>query len=288
MENIRTVWKQYLWLSIGSTLIAVGVYFFEFLNHFTTGGVSGLSMLLSTLTPKIGAATYMLFINTLLLILGFLLIGKNFGVRTCYCSLLVSVETYLLEKCLPMTAPLTDEPMLEAVLMVVLPSLGCAILFYLDASSGGTDIVAMIIKKYTAFRISKALFFSDLLIVMLLFFVYGREEWLFSLLGFLARILLVNKLLERINTSKFCTVITPPEYRTVLCDFILRELKKGATVGENFVGAYQNRPKNVLLVALKPRQAAKLKQFAKELDANIFIIVSETGEIMGEGFYEAL
>lgn len=288
MKHKSSVWKQYLWLSIGSTLIAVGVYFFEFLNHFTTGGVSGLSMLLSALTPQIGAASYMLAINTLLLVLGFLLIGKNFGVRTCYCSLLVSVETYLLERLLPMSAPLTDEPMLEAVLMVILPSLGCAILFYLDASSGGTDIVAMIIKKYTAFRISKALFFSDLLIVMLLFFVYGREEWLFSLLGFLARILLVNQLLERINTSKFCTVITPPEHQAALCDFILQELQKSATVSETFVGAYHNLPKSVLLVALRPRQAARLKHFAKELDANIFIIVSETGEIMGEGFYETI
>lgn len=287
----NNLWKtalEYLYLTAAATLTAVGIYFFEFLNHFSSGGISGLSIILGAVFPQMSAASFMLIINVLLLILGFLIIGKDFGVKTCYCSALISVETFLLERLFPLTAPLTDEPMLEAVFMILLPSLGGALIFYLGASTGGTDIIAMIIKKYTSFNISKALFVSDFLIVMLSFWAFGLEAWLFSLFGFLARVLLVNNILSSINTSKYCTVITSPQYRDAICAYITDVLDKSATVSEDFVGAYQNEKKSVLLTALTRRQAVKLKQFAKTLDEKTFIIVSSTSEIMGEGFYETL
>ena len=287
----NNLWKtalEYLYLSAAATITAVGIYFFEFLNHFSSGGISGLSMILGAVFPQMSAASFMLIINVLLLILGFLIIGRDFGVKTCYCSALISVETFLLERLFPLTAPLTDEPMLEAVFMILLPSLGGALIFYLGASTGGTDIVAMIIKKYTSFNISKALFVSDFLIVMLSFWAFGLEAWLFSLFGFLARVLLVNNILSSINTSKYCTVITSPQYRDAICTYITDVLDKSATVSEEFVGAYQNEKKSVLLTALTRRQAVKLKQFARTLDEKTFIIVSSTSEIMGEGFYETI
>ena len=289
--KVSNIWKttvEYLYLSAAATITAVGIYFFEFLNHFSSGGISGLSMILGAVFPQMSAASFMLIINVLLLILGFLIIGRDFGVKTCYCSALISVETFLLERLFPLTAPLTDEPMLEAVFMILLPSLGGALIFYLGASTGGTDIVAMIIKKYTSFNISKALFVSDFLIVMLSFWAFGLEAWLFSLFGFLARVLLVNNILSSINTSKYCTVITSPQYRDAICTYITDVLDKSATVSEEFVGAYQNEKKSVLLTALTRRQAVKLKQFARTLDEKTFIIVSSTSEIMGEGFYETI
>ncbi|MBQ7347909.1 MAG: YitT family protein [Clostridia bacterium] len=283
-----TFLKEYLWLTVASALMAVGIYFFEFLNGFTTGGVSGVSMILGVYFPQLSAGTFMLVINTVLLLMGFLIIGKNFGLKTFYCSALVSVGTYLLERMFPRSAPLTDEPMMEAVFMVVLPSLASAIMFYLGASSGGTDVIAMIIKKFSTLDISKALFVSDFLIVMLLVVVFGIEAWLFSLLGFLARVLTVHLFLKNINTSKYCTVITSPEQKDAICNYITDVLEKSATVSEAFVGAYRNEKKSVLLVALTRRQAGKLKSFAKTLDEQTFIIMSNTSEITGEGFQETL
>ena len=285
------LWKtalEYLYLTAAATITAVGIYFFEFLNHFSSGGISGLSMILGAVFPQMSAASFMLIINVLLLILGFLIIGRDFGVKTCFCSALLSVETFLLERIFPFTAPLTDEPMLEAVFMILLPSLGGALIFYLGASTGGTDIIAMIIKKYTSFNISKALFASDFLIVMLSFWAFGLEAWLFSLFGFLARVLLVNNILSSINTSKYCTVITSPQYRDQICTYITDVLEKSATVSEEFVGAYQKEKKSVLLTALTRRQAVMLKKFAKTIDEKTFIIISSTSEIMGEGFYETI
>lgn len=266
--------------------MAVGIYFFEILNRFTTGGVSGLSIILAAVFPRIDASTFLLFFNLLLLLIGFLVLGKGFGLKTAYCSALVSLETVFLEHFFARSTPLTDQPMLEAAFMVLLPALGGAILFYFGGSSGGTDIVAMILKRRFSISISKALFLSDLFIVMLLGFVFGVEVWLFSLLGFLLRVLLVDRILATINISKYCTLIVSPSSLAPLCDYITNHLEKSATVSEAFEGAYGRQKKSVLLVALTRRQAVRLKHYARTLDPNAFMIVTETSEIMGEGFLE--
>jgi len=281
----RTVY-EWFWMTVGASVMAVGIYFFEILNHFTTGGVSGLSIILSALFPRIGASSFLLFFNLLLLLIGFLVLGKEFGLKTAYCSTLMSVETVLLERLVSRSAPLTDQPVLEAAFMVLLPALGGAILFYFGGSSGGTDIVAMILKRRFDISISKALFLSDLFIVMLLAFVFGIEVWLFSLLGFLLRVLLVDRILATINISKYCTLIVAPPCLAPLCDYITKDLEKSATVSEAFEGAYGRQKKSVLLVALTRRQAVRLKHYARTLDPNAFMIVTETSEIMGEGFFE--
>jgi uncharacterized membrane-anchored protein YitT (DUF2179 family) len=278
---------ELLWLTLGASLMALGIYFFEILNHFTTGGISGLSIILSAVFPKIGAADLLFVINLALLLLGFLVLGKGFGLKTAYCSTLVSVETVLLEHFFARTAPLTDQPMLEAAFMVLLPALGGAIIFYFGGSSGGTDIIAMILKRRFTLSISRALFISDLFIVMLSSFVFGIEIWLFSLLGFLLRVLLVDRILDTINTSKFCTLVISPDCLDALCRFITNDLKKSATVSNAFEGAYGRQKKSVLLVALTRRQAMRLKHFARTLDEKAFMIVTQTSEIMGEGFLDA-
>ena len=287
-SRIMTWIREYALLTFASAVMSVGIYFFEFLNGFTTGGVSGFSLILSAYLPKLSAGMIMLTVNLLLLAIGFLVVGKEFGLKTFFCSIAVSFGTLLLELWVPRTAPLTDEPMLETIFMVLLPAFAMAIMFYLGASSGGTDIIAMILKKYFSLNISNALFFSDLLIVFFAFAVFGIEAWLFSLFGFFLRILLINLFLKKINASKYCTVITSPEFRDIICDYITNELKRSATVSEEFIGAYHNEKKSVLLSALTRRQAGKLKEFTKTLDEKILIIISETSEITGNGFREML
>lgn len=278
---------EFLWLTLGASIMSLGIYFFEILNHFTTGGVSGLSIILSALFPNIGAADFLFVINLALLLLGFLVLGKGFGMKTAYCSTLVSLETVLLEHFFARETPLTDQPMLEASFMVLLPALGGAIIFYFGGSSGGTDVIAMILKQRFSLSISRALFISDLFIVMLSSFVFGIEIWLFSLLGFLLRVLLVDRILDTINTSKFCTLVVSPDCADELCRFITEDLQKSATVSHAFKGAYGRQKKSVLLVALTRRQAMRLKHYARTLDKKAFMIVTQTSEIMGEGFLDA-
>lgn len=279
---------SFFMLTLGTVLMSVGIYFFKFPNSFSTGGVSGISVLLGAVIPGISPGTLVLVINGLLLFVGFIFVGKNFGIKTVYCSSLMSVLIFALERLCPLTQPLTSNPLLELVYAILLPAVGSALLFNLDASTGGTDIVAMIIKKYSSANISKALFIADAAIVMLTFFVFGIEIWLYSLLGFLAKVFMVNSILENINMSKYCTVVAAKEQAALINGYITDVLHKTATVSDSFSGAFTNDAKCLILVALNRRQTILLKKFVKELGKKTFIIVTNTSDICGKGFREVV
>ena len=177
----RTAW-EYILITASTLCMAIGIYYFKFPNNFTFGGVSGLSVVLSPFLP-ISPSSVNFIINALLLVLGFLFLGRGFGVRTVYSSTLLSVALSVLDQAAPLAAPLTDEPLLELVFAVLLPGFGSAVLFNIGASSGGTDVVAMILRKYTSVDIGRALLLSDLLITLSAFFVFDMKTALFSLLG---------------------------------------------------------------------------------------------------------
>ncbi|MBQ8092297.1 MAG: YitT family protein, partial [Clostridia bacterium] len=151
--------QRYLLMTVGIIIMAVGVYFFKFPNNFSTGGVSGLSIILGRLFPDtiFSPSMFVLIINTLLLIVGYLFIGHDFAFSTVYCSMLLSLLLAGMERLWPISEPLTDQPMLELCFAVLLPAIGSAILFNLDASSGGTDVIAMIVMKYSSLNIGSAL-----------------------------------------------------------------------------------------------------------------------------------
>ena len=158
--------RDFLLLTGGTILVAIGLYYFKMPNHFSTGGVSGISIILGALIPGLSTGTINFIINMLLLLLGFLVFGKGFGAKTAYSSILMSGIVWVLERVQPMNAPFTDEPLLELFFAVGLPAVGSAILFNINASTGGTDIIAMIVKKYSSIDIGKALFISDCVIVI--------------------------------------------------------------------------------------------------------------------------
>ena len=138
---------EYLILTLATIILDVGVYFFKFPNNFSFGGVTGLSVLLAQMLP-FRASTLNFMINMLLLVFGFLFLGKGFGMKTVYVSVLSSVGLSLLDAFVPMNAPLTHQPVLELIYAIVLPAFSSAMLFNVNASGGGTDIIAMILKKY--------------------------------------------------------------------------------------------------------------------------------------------
>lgn len=269
-------------VNLGVFLLSLGVYFFKFPNNFTTGGVTGIAIILNSAFPAISQATFMSIVNIALLLLGFLVLGKEFGVLTTYCSLMFSLETWLLEKFYPMTAPFTDQPMLELMFAIMLPAVGSALMFNCNASSGGTDIVAMILKKYTSLTdIGKSLFVSDSLIAASSCFFFGIKTGLFSLLGLFLKAFVVDSVIESINLCKFFSIVTskPKE----LCDFIIHDLKRSSTVIDA-QGAYSHEDRKVVLTACRRGEAVKLRRRSKEIDPHSFMFITNTSEIIGKGF----
>ena len=148
--------KYFSMLTLSTLLIAFGTYFFKFTNNFTFGGITGLAVLVAK-TGLISASDFNLVMSMILLLIGLIVLGKKFAAKTAYCSILLSVALSAMERIWPMDHPLTGQPMLELCFAIALPALGSAILFNIGASSGGTDIIAMILKKYSSFDIGRAL-----------------------------------------------------------------------------------------------------------------------------------
>ena len=273
--------KEYTLITLGTLIMALGTYFFKFPNNFSTGGVTGLAVVLAKFFPAISRAEFVMVINVALLGLAFLVFGRSFGGKTVYVSLLMSGVTWVLERAVPMAAPMTSQPLLELIFAVSLPAIGSAMLFNLDASSGGTDIVAMVLKKYTNLDIGKALICSDMVITVLACVAFGMETGLFSVLGLVMKSLLVDLVLENINTHKYFHIITtkPEEIEA----YITSTLHRGATElhGE---GAYTHADRTVLLTVMNRREAIVLRKYVKQVDPGAFLLIMNTGEIIGKGF----
>ena len=279
--SLGSIAKEYVLLTLGTVIMAVGTYFFKFPNNFSTGGVTGLAVVLARYFPMISRADFVMIFNVALLGLGVAVFGKSFAGKTVYVSLLMSAVTWLMERMIPMAAPMTNQPLLELIFAVSLPAIGSAMLFNLDASSGGTDIVAMVLRKYTSLDIGKALICSDLVITLAACVAFGMETGLFSILGLVMKSLLVDMVLENINTHKYFHIITTKPQ--AIEEFITSTLHRGATElhGE---GAYTHEGRTVLLTVMNRHEAVLLRRYVRQVDPGAFVLIINTGEIVGKGF----
>lgn len=273
--------KNFFLLTASTLVMAVGIYFFKFANNFTFGGITGVAVLVAKFTP-LSASDFSFIANILLLVIGWIILGKSFAAKTAYSTILLSVSLSFLDKIYPMSHPLTNEPLLELIFAILLPSLGSAILFNIGASSGGTDVIAMILKKYTSVDIGKGLMASDILFTLAGFLVFDIKTGLYSLLGLIMRSALIDNFIESLNRSKYFHVVCSDP--TPICDFIEQELIRGATI-VNATGAFTGDNKYIILTVLSPSQAVRLRNFIKEHEPGAFLLISNTSEIIGKGFH---
>lgn len=273
--------KEFCLMTLSTLVMAVGIYFFKFPNNFTFGGVTGLAVLIGNIF-SLSAGDYTFIINMALLIIGLIFLGKGFAAKTAYTSILLSVSISALERLVPLKQPLTDEPLLELVFAIALPAFGSAVLFNIGASSGGTDVIAMLLKKYTSINIGNALLVTDILITICSFFIFDAKTGLFSVLGLTIKSLLVDSVIESINLCKYFNVVCKePE---PICDFIVNELNRSATICEA-EGAFSHGHKYIVFTVLNRQEAIKLRTFIKSTDPTAFILITNTSEIIGKGFH---
>jgi len=277
---MRSKLKEFGLLTIATLIIAIGVYFFKFPNNFSFGGVTGIAIVLSKYLP-VSAGDIVLILNILLMIISFCLLGKDYSIKTAYVSILMSVIISILERTFVMSAPLTDEPILELGFAIALPALGAALLFYIDASGGGTDIIAMILRKYTKINIGQALFFTDLIVVVSSGVAFGIKTGLYSFTGLMIKSFVVEYALDNMKLCKFYNVVcSDPK---PICDFIINQLHRSATTC-CAKGAYTQEDRYIIFTAVERRQSLKLKQYINVSDPKAFVMVCDTSEVIGKGF----
>ena len=273
--------RDWVLITAGILIMAVGIYFFKFPNHFSTGGVTGIAIVLGHYFPEMTPGTFVTVINVTLLLIGFAVFGRSFGIRTVYASLLLSGSLQLMEVLWPMSGPMTSQPLVELLFAVGLPAVGSAILFNLSASSGGTDIIAMILRKYTSLNIGFALLCSDTVITLSACFAFGMETGLFSILGLVIKGLFVDLVMDNLQVKKCFQIITSDPLP--IEEYITKDLHRGATQlhGE---GVFTHEGKTVLLTVVSRHEAVQLRNFIRKSDPTAFMIITSSTEIIGNGF----
>ena len=280
-DKLKIILKEYTIITLSILAMAIGIYFFKFPYNFAFGGVTGYATMIGALT-NLTATRFSNIANMVLLVVGFICIGKSFGIKTIYASIELTIILELLERFVPLSGPLTDQPFLEMVLAVSIPSVATGILFNIGASSGGTDILAMILKKYTKSNELGIMFIAvDVLAVIMSFFVFDIKTGLFSALGLVGKSFIIDGAIESINLCKCFTIVCDaPE---PICEYIINNLHRSATIYEA-KGAFAHNKKTIILTTMKRSQAVKLRNYIKRIDPSSFMMITNSSEIIGMGF----
>lgn len=273
--------KFFALLNLGLFLTALGTALFKAPNHFAFGGTTGLSVILATLWPQWNVGGFMWIVNAALVILGFLFLGVRSMGWTIFSSFALSFYVSLCETLWPLEQPMTNDVFLELCFAVILPALGAAIVFNIGASTGGTDIIAMILHKYTSLEIGRALLVSDIGIVLWAAYLYGPATGLYCILGMILKSTVVDNAIESLNLRKVCTVVTTQP--DVVRAFIVEDLHRSATE-EHATGAFTHEEKWALMTVLTRQQAQMLRNFIRVHDPHAFITIVNSSEIIGKGF----
>ena len=271
----------FLILNLGLIFTAVGISIFKTPNHFAFGGTSGLSIILSTLFPKWNVGAFMWIVNAALVVLGFFFLGIRSMGWTIYSSFALSFYVSACEVIYPLSFPLTHDVFLELCFAVILPAVGAAMVFNVGASTGGTDIVAMSLHKYTSLEIGRALLVSDLGIVLIAAYLYGAQTGLYCILGMILKCTVVDSAIESLNLRKVCTIIS--KYPDQVEDFIINDLHRSATE-QNAFGVYTKQEQKVLMTVLTRSETNRLRIHLRQIDPHAFITIVNSSEIIGKGF----
>ena len=283
-EKVTKYVKQYVLITLSISIMSVGVYFFKFPNNFVFGGVTGTAALVAKLTPM-SASAFSSAANLVLLVVGLIFLGKEFAMTTGYATFVMSVELMAFEKLCPLSGPLSDQPMLDLLFAIALPAIASALLFNVGASSGGTDIIALIVEKYTHIHsIAVALFITDLFMVIAACFVFDLYTALYSFVGLTVKSLVIDAVLEKIKMCKAILIVC--DEKAPICDFVMRKLMRGATYTPCF-GAYTDKPHYIIYTTLTRHEADQLQEFIHKEHLNAFMSMLSTTEVFGKGFNHA-
>ena len=273
--KLRNTIKEFAIITLGTIIVATAVFFFMLPSHVSVGSGAALAMVLSNFIP-LSVSTITLIMNVFLLIIGFLLVGPEFGVKTVYCSILMPLVMGLYELLFPNFQSITQDPLLDVICYILVVGVGLSILFPLNASSGGLDIVAKIMNKYLRIDMGKAMSTAGILVALSSALCYDTKIVVLSVLGTYFGGILVDHFIFDGNIKRRVCVISPK--LDVIVDFVLHELHSGATLNE-IIGAYDNTPRKEMITIVDKHEYRKLMDFVRATDPKAFVTVYSVSEM---------
>lgn len=268
--------KEFAVITFATIIVSSAVFFFLIPSHVSVGSISGLAIVLGNFVPlKISAITFVL--NIFLLILGFLFIGREFGAKTVYTSFLVPVVLAVLEIIFPDNQSITNDAFLDMLCYIFTVSIGLAMLFNRNASSGGLDIVAKFLNKYMHMDLGKAMSLSGMCVALSSALVYDKKIVVLSILGTYLNGIVLDHFIFGFNIKKRVCIIS--EHEEEIREFILHHLHSGATIYEA-IGAYDGRPRREIITIVDKNEYAMLMTYILKTDKNAFVTVYAVNEVI--------
>ena len=274
-KRMETVW-EFAMITIATTIVAAAVFFFLIPSHVSVGSISGLAIVIGNfISLPISAITMIL--NVALLIVGFLFVGREFGGKTVYTSILLPVVIGIFEKIFPNNTSITADPFLDMICYVFVVSIGLAMLFNRNASSGGLDIVAKLMNKFLHMDIGNAMSVSGMVAALSSALVYDKKTVVLSVLGTYLNGIVLDHFIFGFNLKKRVCIVSQKEEE--IRNFILHELHSGATVYEAY-GAYNLQPRREIITIVDKNEYAKLMSFIEKTDPTAFVTVYTVNKII--------
>ena len=273
--------KRLIFIVIGAFIMAIGSYFFLFAANIASGGVGGLALIIHNVFPNLPIGAVTTIFNIALFVLGLIFLGKEFGVFTLvgtlsYSGFLLLGDLFFMDRKL-----IVEDPLVNMIVGSAFLAIGLAVVFNQNASTGGTDILAKIITKYTSIGLGTSVMLADVIVIILAIFTLGIEKAIYGVLSLVFSSMVIDKVLMGFNSLIKMTIISSEIDK--INEYVIKELNRGTTI---YVarGGYTHREKDILVTIVGRRQYVKIKNYINSIDDNAFVFINNTSEVIGEGF----
>ena len=273
--KVRNTIREFVIITLGLAIVAAAVFFFMMPSHVSVGSGAALGMVLSNFIP-LPVSTITLMINVSLLALGFLLVGREFGGKTVYCTILMPMFIGVFEQMFPNFQSLTQDPLLDVICYTLVVSVGLSILFSHNASSGGLDIVAKILNKYFHIELGKGMSAAGVLVALSSALCYDSKIVVLSVLGTYFGGIVLDHFIFGSNIKRRVCVISPQLDSIV--KFVLHDLHSGATLNE-IIGAYDQTPKTEMITIVDKHEYKRLMDYIRKVDPKAFVTVYSVSDM---------
>ncbi len=267
--------KEFFVITVGTVIVAAAVFFFMLPSHVSVGSGAALAMVLSNYIP-LSVSTITLIMNVCLLIIGFILVGPEFGIKTVYCSILMPIVVGIFEMIFPNFQSITGDPLIDVICYILVVGIGLAILFPQNASSGGLDIVAKIMNKYLHMDMGKAMSIAGIAVALSAALCYDAKTVVLSVLGTYFGGMIVDNFIFGMDIKRRVCIISPKIDE--ITQYILHDLHSGATLNE-IIGAYDNVTRKEIITIVDKHEFKSLMNYVKQVDPKAFITVYAVSEM---------
>lgn len=275
-SKLRCYIRDMAVITFATFIVAVAVYFFMMPNNLAIASIAGLAVVLQNFIP-LSVATISLIFNVGLLIIGFIFVGREFGGKTVYTSVILPIFVGIFEKLFPKYNGLTGDPFLDMICYIFIVSIGLSLLFNHNASSGGLDIIVKILNKYLHIDKGKAMSIAGMLVSLSAIFAYDTKTVVLSVLGTYLNGIILDYFLFGTNIKKKVCILSRKNEE--IKKYILKNMHSGATLYK-VIGAYNNEEHEEVVAIVNKREYGVLMQFIRRTDPDAFVTVSTINEVM--------